>query len=313
MLNSTQRGDTMPAEISVFDLFKIGIGPSSSHTVGPMRAARLFVERLQTNGSLPQTIRLQVELFGSLALTGKGHGTDRAILLGLEGEKPELIDPDGIEERLGKIRNANAISLLQLHSIPFQEKDHLIFHYDQSLPLHPNGMRFTAFGSQQMALEQQVYYSIGCGFVAQEQEAGAAPPRDDQTTIPFPFNSGDELLRLGRDHHMSVHQLLLENEKSWRPESQIREKLLLIWQVMQECVQRGLRQEGHLPGHLQVRRRAPRLFRDLTSQPQTTLRDPLSVMDWVILYALAVNEQNAAGGRVVTAPTNGAAGIVPAV
>ncbi|MGH7494569.1 MAG: L-serine ammonia-lyase [bacterium] len=303
----------MPAEVSVFDLFKIGIGPSSSHTVGPMRAARLFVERLQTNSSLPQTVRLQVELFGSLALTGKGHGTDRAILLGLEGEKPELVDPDGIEMRLEKIRNANALSLLQIHGVPFQEKEHLIFHYDQSLPLHPNGMRFTAFDPQQKPLEQQIYYSIGGGFVAQEQEAGAAPLGDDQAAIPFPFNSGDELLRLGREHQMSIHQLLLENEKRWRPEPQIREKLLLIWQVMQECVQRGLRQEGHLPGHLQVRRRAPQLFRELTSQPEKTLRDPLSVLDWVNLYALAVNEENAAGGRVVTAPTNGAAGIVPAV
>src|SRR5512145_1338067 len=155
--------------VSVFDLFKIGIGPSSSHTVGPMRAARLFAERLQENGSLPRAAKLQVELFGSLALTGKGHGTDRAILLGLEGEKPELVDPDGIESRLAKIRDANAISLLQRHKIPFHEKDHLIFHYDRSLPLHPNGMRFTAIDRQQETLEQQVYYSVGGGFVAQEQ------------------------------------------------------------------------------------------------------------------------------------------------
>jgi L-serine dehydratase len=278
-----------------------------------MRAARLFVERLQTSGALPQTTRLQVELFGSLALTGKGHGTDRAILLGLEGERPELVDPDGIETRLARIRSANAISLLQIHVIPFEEKDDLIFHYDQSLPLHPNGMRFTAFDLRHKTLEQQVYYSIGGGFVAQEQDEGAAPRQEATAEIPFPFNSGDELLRLGREHSISIHQLLLENEKQWRPESQIREQLLLIWQVMQECVQRGLRQEGHLPGHLQVRRRAPRLLQELTSQPEKALRDPLSVMDWVNLYALAVNEENAAGGRVVTAPTNGAAGIVPAV
>lgn len=303
----------MPSEVSVFDLFKIGIGPSSSHTVGPMRAARLFAERLQENGSLPRAAKLQVELFGSLALTGKGHGTDRAILLGLEGEKPELVDPDGIESRLAKIRDANAISLLHRHKIPFHEKDHLIFHYDRSLPLHPNGMRFTAIDRQQETLEQQVYYSVGGGFVAQEQEADAVPSPDDRATIPFPFNSGDELLRLGREHHMSIHQLLLENEKCWRVEHEIREKLLVIWQVMQDCVQRGLRQEGHLPGPLQVRRRAPQLLRELTSQPERALRDPLSVMDWVNLYALAVNEENAAGGRVVTAPTNGAAGIVPAV
>ncbi len=303
----------MPAEISVFDLFKIGIGPSSSHTVGPMRAARLFAEHLQANGVLEQTATVQVELFGSLALTGKGHGTDRAILLGLEGEKPEAVDPDGIDSRLANIRNSDAIVLLKIHRVVFIEKQHLIFHYDQSLPLHPNGMRFTASGAGQKILAQQVYYSVGGGFVVREQDAATPRQADEQKAIPFTFNSGDELLELGRKHRLSIHQLVLENEKCWRAEAEIREKLFAIWQVMQACVQRGLRQEGYLPGVLQVKRRAPELYRDLTMNPERTLRDPLSVMDWVNLYALAVNEENAAGGRVVTAPTNGAAGIVPAV
>ncbi len=302
----------MSAEVSVFDLFKIGIGPSSSHTVGPMRAARMFVELLQTRGGLQQTAKLQIELFGSLALTGKGHGTDRAVLLGLEGEKPELIDPDEVEQRLLKIRNARALSLLHLHKIPFVEKDHLVFHYDQSLPLHPNGMRFTAYGRQQKILEQQVYYSVGGGFVVQEENA-APQPANGHAAIPFPFNSGDELLRLGREHGLGIHELMLANENCWRSEPEIREQLGAIWAVMQSCVERGLRQNGNLPGHLQVKRRAPQLYHELTSQPEKTLRDPLSVLDWVNLYALAVNEENAAGGRVVTAPTNGAAGIVPAV
>jgi L-serine dehydratase len=303
----------MPAEISVFDLFKIGIGPSSSHTVGPMRAARLFAEHLQTGGAFEQTATVQVELFGSLALTGKGHGTDRAILLGLEGEKPEAVDPDGIDTRLASIRNSGAIMLLKIHRVAFIEKQHLIFHYDQSLPLHPNGMRFAASDAEQKILAQQVYYSVGGGFVVQEQEAAAPRQADAQKKIPFPFNSGDALLELGRQHRLAVHQLVLENEKCWRAAAEIREKLLAIWQVMQACVQRGLRQEGFLPGVLKVKRRAPELYRDLTMHPERTLRDPLSVMDWVNLYALAVNEENAAGGRVVTAPTNGAAGIVPAV
>jgi len=301
------------SEISVFDLFKIGIGPSSSHTVGPMKAALKFVEALQTARLLSQTKTLQVELFGSLALTGKGHGTDRAILLGLEGEKPEEVDPDAIDSRLAKIRNAKSISLLKIFPIAFDEKKHLIFHYDKSLPLHPNGMRFTNYDSDQKILDHRVYYSVGGGFVVQETEAAASQPMSDEKSIPFPFNSGEELLQLGRDHDLPIHQLVLENEKRWRAEAEIRAKLFEIWQVMQGCVQRGLRQKGLLPGILKVRRRAPELYRDLTANPEKTLRDPLSVMDWVNLYALAVNEENAAGGRVVTAPTNGAAGIVPAV
>jgi len=300
-------------EISVFDLFKIGIGPSSSHTVGPMKAALRFVETLQANQQLQQTQLLQVELFGSLALTGKGHGTDRAILLGLEGEKPDLVDPDTIEARLAKIRRSNRLLLLGTHEIAFEEKKYLVFHYHNSLPLHPNGMRFMAWDAAEQLLRKEVYYSIGGGFVVDEKEATASSSAAEEKTIPFPFNSGDELLQLGREHGLPIHQLVMENEKCWRPENEIREKLFRIWQVMQACVQRGLREEGILPGVLKVKRRAPELYRDLTMNPEKTLRDPLSVMDWVNLYALAVNEENAAGGRVVTAPTNGAAGIIPAV
>lgn len=303
----------MSAEISVFDLFKIGIGPSSSHTVGPMKAAFRFVETLQANNFLRQTATLQIELFGSLALTGKGHGTDRAILLGLAGEKPELVDPDAIANRLAAMRSSKHLALLNLQVVPFEEEKHLIFHYDQSLPAHPNGMRFTASDNSQKVLRQEVYYSVGGGFVVNAKEAQLPPQLHADTPIPFPFNSGDDLLQLGRQHRLAIHQMIMENEKCWCPEAEIREKLFQIWQVMQGCVQRGLRQEGLLPGVLKVKRRAPELYRELTANPEKTLRDPLSVMDWVNLYALAVNEENAAGGRVVTAPTNGAAGIVPAV
>jgi len=303
----------MSAEISVFDLFKIGIGPSSSHTVGPMKAARKFVEALQADIILSQTAILQIELFGSLALTGKGHGTDRAILLGLEGEKPDEIDPDKIDAHLEKIRNSRAISLFKIQPVAFDEKKHFIFHYDKSLPLHPNGMRFTAHAADQTVLAQRVYYSVGGGFVVDEDEATTPSYASAEKPIPFPFSSGDDLLQVGRERNLAIHQLVLENEKCWRAETEIRDGLFRIWEVMQACVQRGLRQEGELPGILKVKRRAPELYRDLTVNPERTLRDPLSVMDWVNLYALAVNEENAAGGRVVTAPTNGAAGIVPAV
>ncbi len=303
----------MSSLISVFDLFKIGIGPSSSHTVGPMKAARTFVERLRNDGALLQTSSVIVELFGSLALTGKGHGTDRAIMLGLAGERPEEINPDLIDTLLAEINDTKTLVLAQIQRIPFLREHHFIFHYTQSLPLHPNGMRFSAINVDSQPLEQQVYYSVGGGFVVQENETPDAQSARNGNAIPFPFQSGAELLRLAREHGLSLAQLELENEKSWRAENDIRAGLLKIWNVMQGCVQRGLTREGLLPGGLQVRRRAPLLYRELISQPERALRDPLTIMDWVNLYALAVNEENAAGGRVVTAPTNGAAGIIPAV
>ena len=303
----------MSSLISVFDLFKIGIGPSSSHTVGPMKAARAFAEKLRVEGNLQSTAAVLVELFGSLALTGKGHGTDRAIMLGLSGEKPDEIDPDMIDARLVEINNSKSLTLASEHRIPFLPEHHFVFHYTQSLPLHPNGMRFSALEVDSQPLEQQTYYSIGGGFVVQENETPAAHAARNEKAIPFPFNSGAELLRMARENDLSLAQLEMENEKTWRAEENVRAGLLNIWRVMQGCVQRGLTREGILPGGLQVRRRAPMLYRELTANPERALRDPLTIIDWINLYALAVNEENAAGGRVVTAPTNGAAGIIPAV
>ena len=293
---------------SIFDLFKVGIGPSSSHTVGPMRAARRFAQGLADDGRLDCTAAVLVELYGSLALTGKGHGTDRAILLGLAGETPEEVDPDAVDGLVAAIRASGRIALLGRHEIAFAEPEHLLFRYDQLLPGHSNGMRFTASDAAGRELRSRIYYSIGGGFIVGEGEEAseASPP----ATVPFPFRSADDLLRLGREHGRPIYELMLENEKAWRGEEEIRAWVFRIWEVMQACVARGLVTEGILPGGLNVRRRAPRLYGKLRP-----LRgdDPLDVIDWVNVYAMAVNEENAAGGRVVTAPTNGAAGIVPAV
>lgn len=299
--------------ISVFELFKIGIGPSSSHTVGPMRAALLFVSGLKEHGLLAQTEAIKSELYGSLGATGKGHGSDKAVLLGLQGEAPDLIDTDTVEAKLAQIRGSGRLRLLGEKDIPFVESEHLLLYKRQSLPYHPNGMRFTAFDADGVEVLSKVYYSVGGGFVVNEDAAGAGRIVPDTTVLRYPFKSADQLLGLCRENRLSVSQLMLENEKAWRPEEETRRGLLKIWKVMQECVKRGCEKEGTLPGGLQVRRRAAELFRNLSSQPEVSLRDPLTTLDWVNLYALAVNEENAAGGRVVTAPTNGAAGIVPAV
>lgn len=298
--------------ISVFDLFKIGIGPSSSHTVGPMRAARQFALRLQESEQLPHTHHIQVELFGSLGATGKGHGSDKAILLGLAGEEPDKVDVDAIEIRLATIRTSKCINVMGVHLLEFIEKEHLFFRR-QALPYHPNGMRFTAFDNTGGTLLSKVYYSVGGGFVVDESATGAERVKEDETSLPYPFDSGGQLLALCRQHKLPISQVMLENEKVWRNEPEIRNNLLKIWNVMQECVRRGCHGEGILPGGMRVRRRAADLYEKLSSNPEASLRDPLSIMDWVNLYALAVNEENAAGGRVVTAPTNGAAGIIPAV
>lgn len=298
--------------ISVFDLFKIGIGPSSSHTVGPMRAARQFAAELKAKQLLDQTAGIQIELFGSLGATGKGHGTDKAVLLGLEGEQPDLIDPDTVEPRLTRIRADGAIQLLGTHKVRFDEQHDLVFRR-RSLPFHPNGMVFCALDAQGGELLQKTSYSIGGGFVVDEAAIGAGPSQADETPLPYPFERAEELLELCRVHNLSISDLMLENEKTWRTEAEIRAGLLKIWSVMQECVDRGTETDGVLPGVLNVRRRAPDLYHQLTSGRSGTLHDPLNVMDWVNLFALAVNEENAAGGRVVTAPTNGAAGIIPAV
>lgn len=286
---------------SLFDLFKIGIGPSSSHTVGPMRAAQRFAALLLAEGHQPARIR--VELFGSLALTGKGHGTDRAILLGLAGESPDLVEPAAVEGIVSHIREQKRIGRLV-----FEESRDLIFHGDLILPGHPNGMRFTAFDANRGELRMKVYYSIGGGFVTEEgpSPAGAAT----RAEVPYSFCSGAELLRLCHTHTLSIPDIMLENEKAWRPETEVRDGILRIWRVMQDCVQRGLTVEGILPGGLQLKRRAAALKRKLETQ---AVGDSLAAMDWVNLFAIAVNEENAAGGRVVTAPTNGAAGVIPAV
>jgi L-serine dehydratase len=302
--------------ISIFDLFTIGIGPSSSHTVGPMRAARRFVQTLEAEGSLGITSKVKAQLYGSLALTGKGHGTDRAVLIGLEGETPEGVDPAWMPARVAEIRRTGLIRLLGRHEIPFDEKADLVFNRRDLLPLHSNGMRFTAYdaaGEAHPPISERVYYSIGGGFVVTEGAAGENRLVEDTTEVPHPFHSGADLLHLSKATGKDIWQLMLENEIVWRPEAEIRERLLRIWDAMQRCVERGYQQEGVLPGGLKVPRRAPQLFRELSSRPEDALKDPLTVLDWVNLYALAVNEENAAGGRVVTAPTNGAAGIVPAV
>ena len=299
--------------ISVFDLFKIGIGPSSSHTVGPMRAARMFADALNHDGLLDRVHAVRVELFGSLGATGKGHGSDKAVMLGLEGEAPERIDPATIPDRMASIRSRKALLLLGTHRIDFNEADHLAFHRRRALPFHPNGLRFTASDAQEQPLCSRTYYSVGGGFVVNDTGTGEQRIKEDDTPLPHPYRSGAELLQRCAAHRLSISALMLENEQAWRSEPAIRQGLLEIWSVMQRCVERGCREEGVLPGGMKVKRRAAQLFRTLSSAPDAGLRDPLTAMDWVNLYALAVNEENAAGGRVVTAPTNGAAGIIPAV
>lgn len=295
--------------ISVFDMFKIGIGPSSSHTVGPMRAARRFCLDLQEAGLLDRVARVRVQLYGSLALTGKGHATDRAVMLGLAGETPDGVDPDRIEDLLNAIRKHKSIRLLGERETVFDEASDLGFLKSETLPRHSNGMRFVALDDAGRTLLQEEFYSIGGGFIVRGEEEGDGSA-DAETRIPYDFNSAEELLRLCREKGLRIHELVMENEKSWRSEAEVRAGLLEIWRVMQECVARGTREEGVLPGGLKVRRRAARLLRSLEEQPKSA---PTDVMEWINLYALAVNEENAAGGRVVTAPTNGAAGIVPAV
>ncbi len=300
--------------VSVFDLFKIGIGPSSSHTVGPMRAAARFASHwLEENGVLERTARVRAEVFGSLALTGRGHGTDKAVLMGLEGHWPNEIDPDVIPAALERIRRDKQLLLLGRRLISFDEKHDLIMNKRQKLPFHTNGMRFTAFDAAGEPLATRDYYSVGGGFVVNADEAAEDRIVADTTELPHPFNSGNELLKRCHDHQLSMAGVMLANELTWRTEDQVFGGLREIWQAMQDCTARGIREKGTLPGGLHVSRRAPTLHAELSSKPEAGMRDPLTVLDWVNLYALAVNEENAAGGRVVTAPTNGAAGIIPAV
>ncbi len=299
--------------ISVFDLFKIGIGPSSSHTVGPMLAASMFVHQLHDSGLLEKVSQIRVQLYGSLGATGKGHGSDKAIILGLMGERPAEIDPHIIPGIVQQVRDQQILHLLGTHPIEFIEKRHLTLHKRKSLPYHPNGMRFEAFDSNE-EIEAAVYYSVGGGFVVDEAAAtGDDPIVEVEAVLPRPFTTGQQLLEQCSQSGSSISDVMLENEKSRRSETRIREDLLEIWSVMQECVNNGCKNEGILPGGMKVKRRAAQMYSQLAGRPEIALRDPLSILDWVNLYALAVNEENAAGGRVVTAPTNGAAGIIPAV
>jgi L-serine dehydratase len=294
--------------LSVFDIFKVGIGPSSSHTMGPMNAARGFVELLAARELLTRTSQVSAQLYGSLALTGRGHCTDRAILLGLEGMSPDTIDSAAVEPALQRIRTLKRIRLLGRHEIDFDEPLNLLFHTDQVLPGHSNGMRFTAHDAALQVLAREEYYSIGGGFVVRagaEASAGAVRPAP-----PYRFDSGAQLLEHGKAEGLEIHEIMLARERTWRSETEVRAGLMRIWQVMQDCVRRGFDAQGLLPGVLRVRRRAPKLFRQLMSGDPLS---PMHALDWVNAYALAVNEENAAGGQVVTAPTNGAAGIVPAV
>ncbi|MBT9331692.1 L-serine ammonia-lyase [Paracidobacterium acidisoli] len=299
---------------SLFDLFKVGIGPSSSHTMGPMRAARAFALALERHHLLDRIHELRAELYGSLALTGHGHGTDRAILLGLSGEEAATIDPGTIDSKLAAIRASGSLSLLGMHAIAFREPDHLLFHRDQMFPpgavtQHPNGLRFTALDVSGHTLLQQTYFSIGGGFIVADGHDSAAPGLTT-TALPYPFRSAAQLLDMAASHNISIWQLMLANESALRPADEVRSGILHLWSIMQSCIERGIATEGILPGGLSVRRRAPRLAARLREKGSV---DPLSPLDWITIYAIAVNEENAAGGRVVTAPTNGAAGVIPAV
>ena len=299
--------------ISVFDLFSIGIGPSSSHTVGPMRAAQQFADSLQQEGQIAQVARVKIDLYGSLGATGKGHGSDKAVMLGLEGDLPESVDTEAVETRLESIRAARRLNLFGEHLIGFNEKKDLIMHRRESLPFHSNGMTFRAFNSAGEEIRAATFYSVGGGFIVNENAAGTDRIVEDNTPQPYPFLSAVDLLLHCTRHDLSISDVMLANEKSWRSETEIRSGLLKIWKVMQTCVKNGCRNEGILPGGMKVKRRAAELSRKMRNQPGLTYKDPLMCLDWVNLWALAVNEENAAGGRVVTAPTNGAAGIIPAV
>ena len=299
--------------ISAFDLFKVGIGPSSSHTVGPMRAACCFARGLVADDLLARVTRVRAELFGSLGATGRGHGSPRAIMLGLEGETPEQVAVDSIAARVARIRALECLTLFGGKPVAFIEKRDLILYRRKSLPYHPNGMIFTAYNAHNQSLSSRTYYSVGGGFIVNDEAGQGAPIMENAVALPYPFITAAELLRHCEIQRLPISALMLKNELSWRNEAEIRAGLLNLWHVMEECVANGCRHEGILPGGLKVKRRAPGLYRKLLEKGASAGADPLAALDWVGLYAIAVNEENAGGGRVVTAPTNGAAGIIPAV
>ena len=298
--------------ISVFDLFKIGIGPSSSHTVGPMRAAALFVQGLRERDQLQRVRRIEVQLYGSLSATGIGHGSDSAVIMGLMGEWPDAIDPALIGPRIAELQHSETLLLDGYLPIPFVWAQDMRL-IDENLPFHPNAMTLVAH-TETAELHRDTYYSVGGGFVVDAAQAASGVLDMDRTELPYDFSSAVELLELCRTHHLSVAALMLANERTWRSEDEIRCGLIKLWRAMQDCVEQGLKHEGILPGGLNVRRRAARLHRSLQELGKpNVIGSTLSAMEWVNLFALAVNEENAAGGRMVTAPTNGAAGIIPAV
>jgi L-serine dehydratase len=297
--------------LSAFDLYSVGIGPSSSHTVGPMRAAKTFVDGLTEAGVLDRVARVRAELFGSLGATGHGHGSPKAVILGLEGEEPATVDTDRADDRVAATRASRTLLLAGRHEVAFDPDEDLVMHRRRSLPAHPNGMLFTAEDASGETVSQRTYYSVGGGFVVDEHAVGANRVVADDTPVRFRFTTGDQLVEHCRSTGLRVSDVMLANELSWRTEAEVRAGLLHLWSVMAACVERGCSRTGVLPGGLKVPRRAPHLYRTLTETPGAD--DPLRVMDWVNLFALAVNEENASGGRIVTAPTNGAAGIIPAV
>ncbi|WP_079204248.1 L-serine ammonia-lyase [Pseudomonas sp. CC6-YY-74] len=299
--------------ISVFDLFKIGIGPSSSHTVGPMRAAALFTGALRERHQLERVQRVEVRLYGSLSATGIGHGSDTAVIMGLMGDWPDQIDPANIAPRIEALRSSGTLQLDGRLPIAFDwQRDMLLL--EENLPYHPNAMTLTAFAADGSELSSGTYYSVGGGFVVDAEQAATGQLDQDHTLLPYDFSSGDELLRLCKEHGLRVSELMMANEKAWRSEAEIRSGLMRLWQAMRDCVEQGLKHEGILPGGLNVKRRAAKLHRSLQEMSKpNVIGSTLSGMEWVNLFALAVNEENAAGGRMVTAPTNGAAGIIPAV
>lgn len=299
--------------ISVFDLFKVGIGPSSSHTVGPMRAAYLFADGLRADGVLDDVAGVHVELFGSLGATGHGHGSVKAVVLGLAGEQPHLVDPVAADPMVERVRETGVLALAGRHEVAFAPDDDIVMHRRKRLEFHTNGMVFEARDAHGASLRRREYYSVGGGFVLGEDDLGNATIVPDETPVPHPFTTADELLAITRSTGLRISDVMLANELVRRSEDEVRRELLAIWQVMRECVDRGSRAAGVLPGGLKVRRRAAELRARLETEAEAGVPDPLGAMEWVTLYALAVNEENAAGGRIVTAPTNGAAGIVPAV
>ena len=307
--------------LSVFDLFKIGIGPSSSHTVGPLKAAALFAPALQADRQMDATARIEVRLYGSLGATGKGHGTDTAVMLGLEGAQPDTSDPDAINSRIKAMRAAKTLRVNGHKEIAFAEKTDVLFLRRETLSYHPNGVKFIAFDADGALLQERRYFSVGGGFVVSQEVADAQNASTgevarivaDPTKLRFPFSSGDALLAICAGSGLSIAQVMRANELAWRTDAELNAGLDRIWDAMKACVERGIRTEGHLPGNLLVKRRAAELHRSLSSRPEQALKDQLTILDFVNVYAMAVNEENAAGGRVVTAPTNGAAGIVPSV